>query len=68
MFEAENAEGSVFLNSCKTGHFFDGNLCIFDCDKILQNIFLRFLLLVYRQSIEQLNFCDRPKILKNAKN
>ena len=37
-----------------------------------KNTFLRFLLLVYRKSIKQrnictLNFCDGPKILKNAK-
>ena len=40
--------------------------------KFCENILLHFLLLVYNQSIEQrnicaLNFCDRPKILKNAK-
>ena len=40
--------------------------------KFCENIFLRFLLLVYRQSIEHrnicvLNFCNRSKILKNAK-
>ena len=41
--------------------------------KFCENIFLGFLLLVYRQSIKQrnicvLNFCNQPKILENARN
>ena len=40
--------------------------------KLCENVFLHFLLLVYRQSIERrsiciFNFCDQPKILENAK-
>ena len=40
--------------------------------KFYENVFLRFLLLMYRQSIERKNLCvsnlfDRQKSLKNAK-
>ena len=40
--------------------------------KLCENVFLCFLLLVYRQSIGQrnicsFNFCDQPKILENIK-
>ena len=57
---------------CKARHFCEDNLCVFECDKILRNVFLRFLLLVYRQSIEQrnicaLNFCDRRKIRRTKR-
>ena len=60
------------LSYCKTRNFCECNLCIFVCDKFCENVFLRFLLLVYRQSIEQrnicaFNICDWRKSLKNAK-
>ena len=40
--------------------------------KLCENVFLRFLLLMFRQSMEQrnicvFNFCDPPKILKILK-
>ena len=55
---------------CKTGNFCEHNFSIFVCDKTLQRYVLPYLItrpLMEQRNICELNFCNRPKILKSVK-